>query len=258
MVTPMAALSALMIRSIAGATWRCQGGADLSHPAAGERQVQRLVEVMQGRRLGVQDSTQHPSCVCATKPASASGRICSSTTVVATPSSAASAGVDWGSPRRCARASDAINGEAEAEPNTAGGDRPDPLVDPPVRQRRCDYGAEQHRHPRDVHPQQKNRDDRERPVNRLVKGRDADIDGKPDLQDLDRNRRDDRAERAVSPAHRTVRDEAIEQGEGNEFEESAEPRAQHRAASCSRTTPPPPGQNRLGAPRARNKSTATS
>ena len=64
---------------------------NVTEPAAGERQVQRLVEVAQGRvSQGSTPTPSFPPCVCAAKPASVSGFMCSSTTVVATPSSVAS------------------------------------------------------------------------------------------------------------------------------------------------------------------------
>ncbi len=122
--------------------------------------------------------------------------------------------------------------EAEAEPHAAGAEMGQALVDPPCRQVGRHHGAKQYRHPRHVHPQQKDRDRRERAIDRLIGRHRADIEAEADLEDLDRARGDRSADQPVAPAHRAIGDDAIQEGAGDQLQdERHEAREQMRPAA---------------------------
>src|SRR5262249_19665085 len=75
------------------------------------------------------------------------------------------------------------------------------------------------RHPGNIHPQEKDRDDGESAVDRAVKGRRPDIDRETYFEDLDSHGCNYRPKRPVSPPHGTIRYQAIEETESDEFEE---------------------------------------
>ena len=88
-----------------------------------------------------------------------------------------------------------------------------PPVEMPFGDRCAEFGADQHRAPGDVHPDQEQRDRRNRAVDGLEGRKIRHIEDEPQLQNLEQHRRRDAAGQGVAPAHLPVRHDDVEKGE---------------------------------------------